>query len=88
MPQWHLNGVAAEGRRYRKMTAQQKGRVPMAANATLSGIDGAAFGTFFNVVRYLDFSFVPSIIVLSSGCRSPIICIITGIERCITSGIF
>jgi hypothetical protein len=38
--------------------------------------------------RYLPFSLIPSIIFLSSGCRSPIICIITGIERCITSGIF
>jgi hypothetical protein len=38
--------------------------------------------------RYLDCSLMPSIIVFICGCRSPIICIITGIERCITSGIF
>jgi len=43
---------------------------------------------FFKVVPYLDFSLIPSIIAFICGCRSPIICIIADIERCITSGIF
>jgi hypothetical protein len=38
--------------------------------------------------RYFAFSIIPSIIAFICGCRSFIICIITGIERCITSGIF
>ena len=43
---------------------------------------------FFKIVPYLDFSLIPSIIAFICGCRSPIICIIADIERCITSGIF
>jgi hypothetical protein len=45
-------------------------------------------GFLFEAVPYLDFSLIPSIIVFICGCRSPIICIIADIERCITSGIF